>query len=210
MTKVRVHELAKELGMENKELVDLLQKKNVVVKNHMSTIEEKEADMVKNGLGKNLKTETASGDAAKTASEGPKKKNIVHVFRPQNTQNAGRQGRKSKNQSQSRSRRKCRSACRSRLSTQNVPQSVQHSRSGAESAVLNGEHKREEQTGIRKEELRGIRKDGMTEVRDSGGRDRSALKVEDRTVRETETGIRTEDREIVRTEETTVPSRRLR
>ena len=32
MTKVRVHELAKELGMENKELVDLLQKKNVDVK----------------------------------------------------------------------------------------------------------------------------------------------------------------------------------
>ena len=40
MTKVRVHELAKELGMENKELLDLLQKKNIDVKNHMSTLEE--------------------------------------------------------------------------------------------------------------------------------------------------------------------------
>ena len=37
MTKMRVHELAKELGMDNKELVDILQKKNVEIKNHMST-----------------------------------------------------------------------------------------------------------------------------------------------------------------------------
>ena len=47
MTKVRVHELAKELGMENKELVDLLQKKNVVVKNHMSTLEEEVASEIR-------------------------------------------------------------------------------------------------------------------------------------------------------------------
>ena len=36
---MRVHELAKELGMENKELIDLLHKKNVEVSNHMSSIE---------------------------------------------------------------------------------------------------------------------------------------------------------------------------
>ncbi|MFR5906166.1 MAG: translation initiation factor IF-2 N-terminal domain-containing protein [[Ruminococcus] torques] len=40
MTKMRVHELAKELGMENKELIDLLHKKNVEVSNHMSSIED--------------------------------------------------------------------------------------------------------------------------------------------------------------------------
>ncbi len=100
MAKVKIYELAKELNVPSKDVVEFLSKNNVDVKNHMSTIEEKEADMVKNGLGKNLKTETASGDAAKTASEGPKKKNIVHVFRPQNTQNAGRQGRKSGNRPQ--------------------------------------------------------------------------------------------------------------
>ena len=32
--------------------------------------------------------------AQEKAAEAPKKKNIVHVFRPQNTQNAGKQGRK--------------------------------------------------------------------------------------------------------------------
>ena len=36
MTKMRVHELAKELGIENKELIEIMQKKNVEVKNHMS------------------------------------------------------------------------------------------------------------------------------------------------------------------------------
>ena len=32
MTKMRVHELAKELWIENKELIEILQKKNVEVK----------------------------------------------------------------------------------------------------------------------------------------------------------------------------------
>ena len=38
MTKIRVHELAKELGMENKVLMDVLKKKEVDVKSHMSTL----------------------------------------------------------------------------------------------------------------------------------------------------------------------------
>ena len=46
MTKMRVHELAKELGMENKELIDLLHKKNVEVSNHMSSIEDNIADEI--------------------------------------------------------------------------------------------------------------------------------------------------------------------
>ena len=40
MTKLRVHELAKELGMDNKELLDILAKKKVEVKSHMSSLEE--------------------------------------------------------------------------------------------------------------------------------------------------------------------------
>ena len=32
MTKLRVHELAKELGMENKDLMEILEKKNVEAK----------------------------------------------------------------------------------------------------------------------------------------------------------------------------------
>ena len=47
MTKMRVHELAKELGMENKELIDLLHKKNVEVSNHMSSIEDNIAEKLR-------------------------------------------------------------------------------------------------------------------------------------------------------------------
>ena len=47
MTKMRVHELAKELGIENKELIEILQKKNVEVKNHMSSLEDSVAEEIR-------------------------------------------------------------------------------------------------------------------------------------------------------------------
>ncbi|HAX52523.1 MAG TPA: translation initiation factor IF-2, partial [Lachnospiraceae bacterium] len=78
MAKMRVHELAKELGMENKELIDILAKKNVEVKSHMSSLE----DEVVEDLRKRSKS--------KNSVEEPKKKNIVQVFRPQNSKSGGR------------------------------------------------------------------------------------------------------------------------
>ena len=80
MSKVKVYELAKELGKDSKDVVKFLEGKNIEVKNHMSTISEDEAAMVKKALGGSKAP--ASEDEAKAA---PKKKNIVHVFRPQNT-----------------------------------------------------------------------------------------------------------------------------
>ena len=38
MTKLRVHELAKELDKTNKEVMDVLKEKQVDVKSHMSTL----------------------------------------------------------------------------------------------------------------------------------------------------------------------------
>ena len=67
MTKMRVHELAKELGMENKELIDLLHKKNVEVSNHMSSIEDNIADEIRKE--KNTRSEGKS-----EGEEAPKKK----------------------------------------------------------------------------------------------------------------------------------------
>ena len=95
MTKVRVHELAKELGMENKELLDILQKKNVVVKNHMSTLEEDVASEIrKEREGQTEKrTEKSEGDAASPAEKADgahKKKNLAYVIRPQNSRNSSR------------------------------------------------------------------------------------------------------------------------
>ena len=94
MTKMRVHELARELGMDNKELMDMLEKKNVEVKTHMSSLE----DDVVNDIRKNSKKGQDAGKSVeaekqadvKPAEEAPKKKNIVQVFRPQNSKSGGR------------------------------------------------------------------------------------------------------------------------
>ena len=96
MTKVRVHELAKELGMENKELLDLLQKKNIVVKNHMSTLDEEVAGEIrKERAGQaEKKEEKTEGDSAAASAEktdgAHKKKNLAYVIRPQNSRNSSR------------------------------------------------------------------------------------------------------------------------
>ncbi len=79
MTKVRVHELAKTLNKSNKEVIDFLREKNVEVSSHMSSLSDEHVEMVKNRF---------SATAAEKTDE--KKKNIVQVFRPQNT----RQGKK--------------------------------------------------------------------------------------------------------------------
>ncbi len=89
MTKMRVHELAKELGMENKELIDVLAKNHVDVKSHMSSLE----DNVVEEIRKNAKMEKAD-------EQGSKKKNIVQVFRPQNSKSGVRmQGKGQRSQS---------------------------------------------------------------------------------------------------------------
>ena len=40
MAKVKIYELAKELGVESKEVIEFLGKKNIEVKSHSSAIEE--------------------------------------------------------------------------------------------------------------------------------------------------------------------------
>lgn len=91
MTKIRVHELAKELGMENKVLMDVLKKKEVDVKSHMSTLEDDVVASIRSAYGK--KHPAANQETkAEEKQEAPKKKNIVQVFRPQNLKNRSRQG----------------------------------------------------------------------------------------------------------------------
>ena len=95
MSKMKVYELAKELDVPSKELVEFLAGKKIEVKNHMSSLEEEEVKMVKAAFNKSgAEEEKSSEKAEKPAGETPKKKNIVHVFRPQNTQNGARQGRR--------------------------------------------------------------------------------------------------------------------
>ena len=100
MTKMRVHELAKELGMDNKELVDILLKKNVEIKNHMSTVEDSVAEEIRREVSsKGEEKEAAAADSTGDKPEGqtekkeaaaPKKKNLAFVIRPQNSRNSSR------------------------------------------------------------------------------------------------------------------------
>lgn len=83
---MRVHELAKEMNKTNKEVLNVLQEKNIEVKNHMSSLSEEEIEAVKKSF-----TEK-NGKEEKAGEEAPKKKHIVQVFRPQNSKNAGKMG----------------------------------------------------------------------------------------------------------------------
>ena len=99
MAKARVYELAKELGVGNKEILEQLKKKNVEVKNHMSTGEDNVAEEIRReNAGRNeepAKAEPAAEKAGEKDSTVPKKKNLAFVVRPQNSRNSSRlQGNK--------------------------------------------------------------------------------------------------------------------
>ena len=79
MSKVRVHELAKEIDKTSKEIMDYLKGNGADLKSHMSFLTEQQVEDVKKKFGSTGRT----GDA-------PKKKTIVQVFRPQNTQGGQR------------------------------------------------------------------------------------------------------------------------
>ncbi len=94
MTKVRVHELAKELGKENKEIIDFLRSEKIEVKSHMSSISDEHVALVKAKFSAKASAPAeaqVTPEAPAAPAEPPKKKNIVQVFRPQNSQ-SGRQG----------------------------------------------------------------------------------------------------------------------
>lgn len=73
MVKIRIHELAKELGKNSREVIDFLKTKNIEAANHMSTLTEEEAAMVRKGL------------TGKGSGEVHKKTKAAIVYRPQNS-----------------------------------------------------------------------------------------------------------------------------
>ena len=67
MSKIRVHELAKELNIGSKELITILMEEfNVEVKNHMSTIEDEDAALIKELLAGKSEGEVVSDEKAKS------------------------------------------------------------------------------------------------------------------------------------------------
>ena len=70
MSKIRVHELAKELNIGSKELITILMEEfNIEVKNHMSTIEDEDAELIKELLA----GKTESDVTALTEKDGTSK-----------------------------------------------------------------------------------------------------------------------------------------
>ena len=108
MAKIRVFELAKELNVDGKVILEFLQKKDGEVKSQLSSLEEDSAKIVREKFGK--KTETGSAEkagapetrkssspsdaegkskaqtkaGAETEAEPKKKKKLIAVFHPQN------------------------------------------------------------------------------------------------------------------------------
>ena len=100
MAKMRVHELAKELGIENKQIIEFLSTTEHAVKSHSSSIEDDVQKMVRDKFQKKAapKAETApKTEAAPKAAENaegrperPKKKSsITAVFNPQYSKQGG-------------------------------------------------------------------------------------------------------------------------
>ena len=90
MGKLRVHELAKELGKENKDIIETLSEMGVPVTSHMSTIEDNDCEKIRRKfVNKTMTKEPENINEKKSEAEGteakPKKKNIIQVFRPQNS-----------------------------------------------------------------------------------------------------------------------------
>lgn len=118
MAKIKVHELAKELDKQSKEIIAFLQDKGIEVKAPQSSVEDAAAEMVRRELGGRAaaeKTQTAPAQEAKAAetpkkevrTEAPKaegakgeaqktepvkkKKNIIFVSNPHNSKMPGGQ-----------------------------------------------------------------------------------------------------------------------
>ena len=84
MPKIRIHELAKELNVDNKAVMDYLKENRIEVKSHMSTLEDNQEAMVRKAFSSRPAGKEEKQEAAPKKAEAPKKKNIIQVFRPQN------------------------------------------------------------------------------------------------------------------------------
>ncbi|HPW40875.1 MAG TPA: translation initiation factor IF-2 N-terminal domain-containing protein, partial [Bacillota bacterium] len=83
MNKIRIYELAKELGVQSKELIAAAKELNINVNNHMSSLEDSEASAIKKHLKKDDNVETPKPIQA----QQPKKRTLPQKpQQPQQTQ----------------------------------------------------------------------------------------------------------------------------
>ena len=93
MAKERIYELAKELKMPSKDLVDMAKKEGITVKSHMSSVTSEEANRLRSmAKGTN---KPAAAKASQPKQEQPKRPE--HNSRPQNGQQSQNNNRHSNN-----------------------------------------------------------------------------------------------------------------
>ena len=95
MSTVRVYELAKELNVSNKEVLDFLKSKNIDLTSHMSNVEDTQAEKIREKFkmtGKEQKVESPNNEKNLNKQEETpkKKKNIIRVYHAQNASDGGR------------------------------------------------------------------------------------------------------------------------
>ena len=69
MSKIRIHEYAKETGLTSKEIIDFLESKNIEVKSHMSSLEDDVLKVLDAQFKKNAKKADAKPAADKPAAK---------------------------------------------------------------------------------------------------------------------------------------------
>ena len=98
MAKKRVHELAKELNIDNKELINKLTEMGITVKSHMSALEDKDIQNIQKAYGKKIsqpavnqvepvKVDKPNERGRGQVMEGKKEKD--QFFRPDSTKGPG-------------------------------------------------------------------------------------------------------------------------
>ena len=70
--KVRVYDLARELGLTPKELIAMLEKEGFTVKSHSSTLEADIADLIRDAVITSRQKKQAANQAATAAAAAPK------------------------------------------------------------------------------------------------------------------------------------------
>lgn len=100
MSKIRVYELAKELGISSKDLITILQEEfSVEVKNHMSVIEEEDAELIKELFAEKEKEENEAPNNEAPNNEDIKEK-YEHLVEVNSSKNRKKNKGKNKNRNE--------------------------------------------------------------------------------------------------------------
>ncbi|MDO5337506.1 MAG: translation initiation factor IF-2 [Eubacteriales bacterium] len=121
MEKVRVHELARKLGIENREVLEFLKTRGIELRSHMSSLSAEQIAMLEGKFGRAGKEHLEKLDTTRTEEKAKmskpeenkmeagnkeggqtpkKKKNIIRIFRAQNASDGGKSHQQKKDRKQ--------------------------------------------------------------------------------------------------------------